>query len=88
MENNKIPTVEEYIKQHPYVDSFLSSAQGYDVLVRFMTEFAKLHVQAALKEASERAETTYESHWSGEQEGYSYVDKDSILNAYPLDNIK
>lgn len=32
---------EEYIKGHPYVDSFLSSAQGYEVLVSFMVAFAK-----------------------------------------------
>lgn len=47
-----------------------------------MIEFAKLHVQEALKEASKKAEINYED-FSGK-----YIDKDSILNAYNLDDIK
>ena len=47
-----------------------------------MIEFAKLHVTEALKEASEKAEI----------EDLSYDDRivnvKSILNAYPLENIK
>ena len=48
-----------------------------------MIEFAKLHVQEALKQASEKAIT--------EQGEYYYefeINKDSIINAYPLENIK
>jgi hypothetical protein len=58
-----------------------------------MIEFAKLHVQAALEAASEKAETdyTYEGE-SGEFEDipvYKYfVHKDSIINSYPESNIK
>lgn len=44
-----------------------------------MIEFAKLHVKAALIEASEYAQVT---DW-----GYA-VDKNSILHVYPLENIK
>ena len=48
-----------------------------------MIEFAKLHVEAALKAASEKA-LVY-----ADEGGYSeFVDEDSILNAYPLENIK
>lgn len=48
-----------------------------------MLEFAKNHVEAALKEASEKA-SVY-----ADEGGYSeFVDEDSILNAYPLTNIK
>jgi hypothetical protein len=46
-----------------------------------MIEFAKLHVEAALKEAAEKAIT--EEVW-----GDYYVDKKSILNSYPLTSIK
>ncbi len=46
-------------------------------------EFAKMHVKAALREASEGAET--EEYIIP---GVFYVNRDSILNAYPLDNIK
>lgn len=87
---NNIPTAEGYIKKHPYVNSFLSSAQGYDVLVTFMIEFAKLHVQAALKEASEKYAMKFkdnieELHMNDD---FMEVDRNSILNAYPLENIK
>jgi hypothetical protein len=48
-----------------------------------------MHVEAALKEASEKINLTDEvcealqNHWFKE-----YIDKDSILNSYPLENIK
>jgi hypothetical protein len=51
--------------------------------VEIMIEFAKMHVEAALKEASEKA-LVY-----ADEGGYSeFVDEQSILNAYPLTNIK
>ena len=58
-----------------------------------MIEFTKLHVQAALKEAFENAETdyTYEGEGGAFEDIpiYNYfVKKDSILNAYPESNIK
>lgn len=53
-----------------------------------MIEFAKLHVEAALKEASEKVSLT-DFAWEFLQEGaYDAIDKDTILNAYPLNNIK
>ena len=64
----KIPTAREFYDKH---DS--------DDCVVMMIDFAKLHVEAALKAASENAEIT--------DYGYS-VDRDSILNSYPLENIK
>ena len=54
-----------------------------------MIQFAKLHVEAALKDASEKIKLTDEvcevlqEHWFEE-----YIDKSSILNSYPLENIK
>jgi hypothetical protein len=51
-----------------------------------MIEFAKLHVEAALREASEKATVETEPDYQGGE--LSSVDKDSILNAYPLENIK
>jgi len=76
----------EYIKSHPYIDSFLSSAQGYDVLQTFMVEFAKLHVEAALKSVAidiitaeqEKYGTYYQECW----------DEKVIVKYYPLENIK
>lgn len=50
-----------------------------------LKEFAKLHVKAALLAAAENADITYteEKTWD-----FTYVDKETILNAYPLENIK
>lgn len=50
-----------------------------------MIEFAKLHVEAALKAASEEADyiTDGQEHITD-----VWIDKDSILKSYPLDNIK
>jgi hypothetical protein len=59
-----------------------------------MIEFAKMHVEAALKEASEKA-TMYDDnedcHFEDEEGNYPeylLIDKNSILNSYPLSNIK
>ena len=49
-----------------------------------MIEFAKLHVQAALESAAEKAEI----YRSDTDEKYDGVDHDSILNAYPKNLIK
>ena len=85
---SNIPTAEEYVKQYPYIDSFLSSAQGYEVLTTFMKEFAKLHVEAALKAASENAKTEYIEPDGCATGDYYDINKDSILNSYSIENIK
>jgi len=51
-------------------------------VLEMMIEFAKLHVEAALKEASKKGKCV--EYMVGE---YT-VKKDSILNSYPLENIK
>lgn len=54
-----------------------------------MIEFAKMHVQAALEVASENAETKEEyDNIYDPNDKYYVVDKNSILNSYPLTNIK
>jgi len=77
--DNKIPTAEEFftsvVGENP--DEFNS------YIKECMVEFAKMHVEAALKEASENAETK-DVPYTDDIE----VDKVSILKAYPLDNIK
>jgi len=66
--------------------------------VEIMVEFAKMHVAAALKEASENAKASLGKDWIRKEETIHpgqlvdtiiiKVDKDSILNSYPLSNIK
>ena len=56
-----------------------------------MIEFAKLHVEAALKEASEKATVTpidHEEISEGSFRPIWGVDDDSILRSYSLENIK
>ena len=73
---NSLPTAEEFAKNnHPM--------KTYPVDWNVMIEFAKLHVEAALKAASEDAHTK-DVPYTDDVE----VDKDSILRSYPLDNIK
>lgn len=45
-----------------------------------MIEFAKMHVEEALKQASEQVYVS--------DTVFCEIDRDSILNAYPLENIK
>jgi hypothetical protein len=92
----KIPTAEEFLNQKPFINGMTRRDQQIA-----MIEFAKLHVEAALKAASEeanaissRSNITSKDRLKGVQGlicvhlGNVSVDKDSILNAYPLTNIK
>jgi hypothetical protein len=63
-----VPTAEEILNKHL-------------VPANAMIEFAKLHVEAALHIASERADLT-------DNGSFPYVDKLSILKSYPLNKIK
>lgn len=86
---NNIPTAEEFWKEKYKI--------GTDIPLNIMTEFAKLHVEVALKEASENASLyLHNDTWRNRSDiktvecsGYNAsIDKDSIRNAYPLENIK
>lgn len=76
---SKIPEAEEMLKQESnfFIDD-------YEEISGLMIKFARIHVEAALKEASENAETKWVKFTKDDYE----IDKDSILNAYPLENIK
>lgn len=80
---SKIPTAEEFFEK--YSDNTSLSEGYYDYLVEkdsfktAMIEFAKLHVEQALKEA----EIAGQNNW-----GNSKKMKDAILNSYLLENIK
>lgn len=86
-----IPTAEEVFNN--FVDFKICSLKEYTPKILTndtklaMIEFAKLHVEAALKEASEKAHHYHISTWKCEGV-QPEVNKDSILNAYPLENIK
>lgn len=92
----KIPTAKEFIATHNRLND--SSTE------LLMIEFAKLHVELALEEASEKADmlgqTQHNNNAPDEYTGFVYVtnpngadygytvNKDSILKSYPIENIK
>lgn len=83
-------TAEEFLR-----NSSVTSSDRYDFLSKqkLMIEFAKMHVQEALKQASEKADADFTYLGDDLKEiGAEYIEvytiKDSILNAYPLENIK
>lgn len=87
-----IPTAEEYYSKTMFPTLFkykpdeiklwFETNSDAQKSVNIMIEFAKLHVQAALVAANENLEYT------NQDSSISYVVESSILNAYPLENIK
>jgi len=92
--SNQIPTAEEFYINLGFMPKH--HQLGYDIKTA-MVEFAKLHVEAALKEAGEsRCINMFGQTWFAQslEPGTKVlervnitVDKDAILNAYPLDSI-
>ena len=84
MENEIIPTAEQFLKENNVVGMT-------DLVTPIMIEFAKLHVEAALKGASKTATINKNrGQFTGREFGnvtYS-INQPSILNAYSLENIK
>ena len=72
-------TAEEYIMENTDIITMAGNKQKVS---KAMIEFAKMHVEAALKEASEKAE------WKGYTLAAVEICNYSILDAYPLENIK
>ena len=85
-----IPTATEFLMREDLPIDFLS---GDDVNFA-MIEFAKLHVEQALKEASEAATINKnKGQVTGREfvnvtDGSYSINQPSILNSYLLDNIK
>lgn len=91
----KIPTAENFLK-----DFELGETGKVDIedAKQAIIEFAKLHVEAALKAASEKSYVEYIDLETKEVFDYTDVitddgvgadvNKNSILNSYPLENIK
>ena len=85
-------TAEEFLLQKPFI---LGMTRADQVIA--MIEFAKMHVQEALRLASEKAFVEYVDLQTNEKFDYTDVitdddvgadvNKDSILNAYSLENI-
>ena len=90
-----IQTTEELFKEYSVLCQFEEGPNEYLVdkesFQEALINFAKLHVQAALKEAGNKVKTK-QGWWQDNNipygASYTEVDKQSILTAYPLSNIK
>lgn len=91
-----LPTAKEFCRQRYNESDPTISWINFNEMV--MVEFAKLHVEQALKVASENAKASLGKDWIRKEETIHpeqlvdsitiRVNKDSILNSYPLTNIK
>ncbi len=79
---------EAYNKTEDLLDGYACGDLHGGNPMQYIQEYAKFHVTEALKAAYENVDMDKEYYLSI-QEGYSGdIDRDSILNAYPLTNIK
>jgi len=86
----KIPTASEWLESFGADADDMYYKQSVE---EAMIEFAKLHVEACKKEISENVRVTDSVGEFLQRdelgfEGDNYIDKNSILNSYPLENIK
>jgi len=83
---NNIPTAEELLNDRVYItqDGIEDVHDSLSTVAEAMIEFAKLHVEAALKEALESIPCLGSS---SDIATYEEVE-DAVLNAYPLTLIK
>ena len=88
----KIPTAEEILNDKVYItkDGIEDVHDSLSTVADVMIEFAKLHVKAALKEASEKATMIKidEANIGDITLYIKDVDRKAILNSYSLYNIK
>lgn len=83
---SKTPTAEDFLdKKFPLFED-LDNGDIWMNIEEVMVEFARMHLEAALKAASEQADVTNKPKFPGDINWT--VDMDSILNSYPLENIK
>lgn len=81
----KALTAEKFLNKKKYPSFNENGGLGIHYVKEAMIEFAKIHVQEALKQASEKAQAYNKSKFSSDIN--PQVDMESILNAYSLENI-
>jgi hypothetical protein len=90
---SEISTAEDFLQYHYQISYFYDAKTGQMVcfasdVQKAMIEFAKLHVKEALRCAGEDARCDWYDHDEISNEKLYRVEKDTILDAYPLTNIK
>lgn len=81
----KVPTAESFLAEKFPEFEDLDNGNVWVNIEGTMVEFAMIHVEAALKAASEKYIEFYEG---SVEDGELEKIKDSILDSYPLENIK
>lgn len=86
MADNTIPTIENFIREKVYItqDGAEDIHDSLSKVCDAVTSIVELHVTAALKAAAKNALIEHD-HFD---DMAPYVSKSSILNSYPLENIK
>jgi len=86
---NNIPIAEEFLKSKGKTQ-FDTHGNVYPkrLCIKYMIEFAKLHVEACKKEYLQHGFGRYMQHAFDKNPVRIPIDEDSILNVYPLTNIK
>lgn len=91
-----VPTAEETFKENFSIGmvnkDFKSFKEDYptlfNVIIDTIKQQNKLHLEAQKKAIIEDVCLTDESYYSQQEGSCLEIDKESILNAYPLENIK
>ena len=83
-------TVDAYNSEVSDIYKFSFTAKETEMFTEMMIEFAKNHVTEALKQASERVTMRLRDdvHELDMNDDWMEVDKNSILNAYSLDDVE
>lgn len=84
---SKILTAKEYLIISDEFET-LETREQEEAVTKAMIEFAKLHVEAALKAADQNASVEIIDYDELDNHPIYSLDSKSILNAYPLTNIK
>ena len=98
---SKIPTAEEILIKERILLKTIEESGNFPLnltrdthigtakdIKKAMIEFAKLHVEACKKEYLQKAFGRYMNHAFDKNPTRVPIEEDSILNAYPLTNIK
>ena len=83
-------TVDAYNSEVSDIYKFSFTAKETEMFTEMMIEFAKNHVTEALKQASEKVTMRLRDdvHELDMNDDWMEVDKNSILNAYSLDDVE
>jgi hypothetical protein len=85
---NNIPTALEFSDSYSFTSEYRNGEKytNYSNIMKFAIDFAKFYVENALASAAHNAIAKEEPDYLGGE--WLMIDRDSILNAYNLENIK